>query len=150
MIRGIIFDYNRTLFDPEKWDLIEEVPGLLEKLFKNYKLCLITTGEGHRLEKLEGLDLDKKFTKIIVVQGEHKDKKHFLECAKAMDLEPENVLVIGDKVRAEIKAGNNAGMKTVWFKFGKYAKTPPQEKEQEPTYTITKLDELYSVLEKEK
>ncbi len=150
MIKGIIFDYNRTLFDPEKWDLIDEVPGLLEELSKKYKLCLITTGEGHRLESLEEKGLDKKFTKIIVVEGEHKDKKHFLECAAEMGLKPEEVLVVGDKIQAEIKAGNKAGMKTVWFKFGKYSKILPQTKEEEPTYTIRYLVDLLNILNKEK
>jgi len=42
MIKGIIFDYNRTLFDVDNNKLIEGVPELVEKLSKKYKLCLVS------------------------------------------------------------------------------------------------------------
>ena len=150
MIKGIIFDFNRTLFDPEKWALVEGAPEILNKLTGSFQFCLVTTGERKRTEKLKESNLDKMFKKIIFVQGEHKDKKHFLECAQAMGLKPDEVLVVGDKIKAEIRVGNSLGMKTAWFKFGKYSRILPDSKDEEPTYTITKLDELYSVLEKEK
>lgn len=150
MIKGIIFDYNRTLYDVEGEKLIDRVPELLRELSGKYKLCLIsrTSMHIHRLNILKENGLDKLFDKILIVNAEkeEKKKKHFLECMESMGLDSGSILVVGDKVRSEIFIGKSLGMKTVWLKNGKYANLEPI-KGKEPDYIITNLEELREILD---
>ncbi len=146
MIKGIIFDFNRTLFDPERKALVSVALPLLKELQqKGYKLCLISrkTVEERR-EDISRFGLDQYFMHIVVV--EEKEKQHFEECIAAMKLQPEEIAVVGDRVRSEIYFGNILGMRTIWFKSGKFAKEEPRQKEEEPEYVIKDLKEVLGCL----
>lgn len=55
----------------------------------------------------------------------------------------EQVLIVGDSLSSDIKGGNNYGIDTCWFN----PQREPGSQEIEPTYEITALDELLSVVE---
>ncbi|MEK6901765.1 MAG: HAD hydrolase-like protein [Nanoarchaeota archaeon] len=146
MIKSVIFDFNRTLFDPDKKALVEGALLLLQALQQQeYKLCLISrkTVE-ERQEDISRLGLDKFFMHIIV--AEEKTQEHFSDCLNAMKLQGREVAVVGDRVRSEIYFGNVLGMRTIWFKVGKFAVEEPQKKEEEPNYVITDLGEVLGCL----
>ena len=146
MIRGIIFDFYRTLFDPEQEALMPGALPLLQTLQQQgYKLCLISRkSTKERRENISRFRLDKFFMHIIV--AEEKTKQHFEECLTVMKLPGTEVAVVGDRVKTEIYFGNLLGMKTIWFKMGKFAAEEPQRKEEKPSYVITDLREVLGCL----
>lgn len=58
-MKAAIFDYNRTLFNPETEGLFPEVVGLLEKLRGRFKLALVAKGDAERAKQLEQLGIRK-------------------------------------------------------------------------------------------
>ena len=151
MIKGIIFDFNRTIYDPEKNTLTEGVIGLLEDLSSRFQLCLLSSGaEAERRKQISELGLDEYFKDIQVNEGE-KQESHFQRCLRIMNLKASSeIAVIGDRVAGEICVGNQVGMLTIWYKSGKFATRLPQSKQEIPDYTITALtlQELNKILEK--
>ena len=68
MIKGIIFDFNRTLYIPE----LQELPDKSIELLKNLKrsgflLALISIKESQRDTLIESYDLSSFFSIIIFV-----------------------------------------------------------------------------------
>ena len=61
----IIFDYNRTIFDPETDNLYLGVLELLQKLSSKYELFLISRNEPTRKKRLEELNIKNYFQKIF-------------------------------------------------------------------------------------
>ncbi len=150
MTKGIIFDFNRTIYDPEKNALTEGVIGLLEDLSLRFQLCLLSKGvEAERRKQISELGLDEYFKDIQVNEGE-KQESHFQRCLRIMNLKASEVAVIGDRVAGEIRVGNQSGMLTIWYKSGKFAARLPQNKQETADYTITALTlrELNKILEK--
>lgn len=135
----IIFDYNRTLFDPETGALYPGVPGLLKVLSKQYDLFLISKNEPGRKEKFEKMNIKKYFQKVVFV--EKKTKQLFEDLSN----NSRDVFVVGDRVREEILLGNILGFITIWVKQGKFACELPI-KEQTPQYTIKNIQELQNIL----
>jgi len=150
VIKGIIFDFNRTIYDPEKNALTEGVIELLEDLSSRFQLCLLSSGDKiERRKQISALGLDKYFKDIQVNEGE-KQESHFQMCLRVMDLKASEVAVIGDRIAGEIRVGNQSGMLTIWYKSGKFATRLPQNNQEIPDYTITvlTLQELNEILEK--
>ncbi len=144
MIKGIIFDFNRTLFDPNRNELVNGATEVLENLSKKAKMCIVSGGDGSRLETINSLGIGRFFIKIKVVSKEvGKSESDFQECLDVMNISAEETLVVGDRVEGEIKIGNKMGMKTVWFRFGKHSNTFPKSDEEEPDYEVSNLKEIY-------
>jgi FMN phosphatase YigB (HAD superfamily) len=135
----IIFDYNRTLFDPETDSLYQGVPGLLRVLSKKYDLFLISKNEPGRREKFEKMSIKKYFQKVVFVENKT------TELFEDLSNNSHDVFVVGDRVREEIFLGNVLGFITIWVKQGKFACELPT-KEQTPQYIINNIQELQNIL----
>jgi len=135
----IIFDYNRTLFDPETDSLYPGVSGLLKVLSKKYDLFLISKNEPGRKEKFEKMDIKRYFQRVVFV--ENKTKQLFEDLSN----NSRDVFIVGDKVQEEIFLGNVLGFITIWVKQGKFARELPT-KEQTPQYIINDIRELQTIL----
>ena len=143
MIKGIILDFNRTVYDPEKDKLTDGVLELLDNLKKSdIPLCLLSkkTREDRR-DQITDLGLDEYFIDIQVIEG-NKTEMNFHQCLDKMHLNPHEVLVVGDRIKSEIVLGNKLGMKTIWYKSGKFANELPDKKIEEPNHTVSKLSEI--------
>jgi len=142
MSKGIIFDFNRTIYDPDTNRLTEGAMDLLDCLHKKgYNLSLISKKtRPDRREQISRLGLDKYFHLILVIEG-GKTEQDFQKCIKEMALSSEDVTVVGDRVKSEIYIGNKLGMTTVWFRSGKFMHSSPENKLQEPDHIITELAE---------
>lgn len=150
MIEGIIFDFNRTIYDPRVSGPSRGAIELLESLYEDYKLCLVSClisgiSKEERCEQIVSLWLNKYFKFIQVIEGE-KTIADFRECLRIMELEPQKVLVVGDRVTSEICLGNQLAMTTVWYKSGKFSTLKPENELQEPDHTIIRLDEVKQYL----
>ncbi len=138
----VVFDFNRTIYDPEKGRVIEGAINVLEKLLPKFPMVLYCkTGDG-RGEKIKELGIEKYFKRMVFV--EKKSPRDLLKLAKEFNIGPGEILVIGDRVRSEIAAAKQAGCKTIWFRQGKFAGEEPAKKEEEPDQTIIQLKDLLS------
>lgn len=147
MIRGVIFDFNRTLYDPDTKQLVSGATTILAWLQdRGCQLCLISKKSAEERELLiSSLGLNRYFRKILVIEGS-KQESHFQECLSAMALPASEVAVVGDRIREEIYLGNRMGMHTIWYRSGKFAAEVPENSAQLPRCIITSLEELPTCL----
>ena len=150
MIKGILFDFNKTLYDPELDAIIDDADMILQKLKNDgYQLCLISKlsqkSYDSRAEQISQLGLDRYFIDIQIIEG-NKTEEHFQRCVRIMSLNPSEIAVVGDRIREEITLGNRLGMRTIWYKNGKFSEESPQSHDEKPQHTITSLKEIYKHL----
>lgn len=136
----IIFDYNRTIFDPETDNLYLGVLELLQKLSAKYELFLISRNEPARKRRLEELNIKNYFQKISFV---NEKSKQILE---EISGNTKNVIVIGDSISDEIKIGNQLGFITVRLKKGKFATEIPKNKDEIAKFNITNISDLENII----
>lgn len=136
---NIIFDYNRTLFDPETDALYPGVDAVLKNLAMKNDLFLISRNEPNRKDRFEKLGIGKYFKKILFVEKKTK------EIFKSLIQNLEDTIIIGDRVREEISLGNQLGFITIWIKQGKFSGELP-EKSKQPNYTINDIRELQTII----
>ena len=123
--------------------LIKGARNLLNKLYQNYKLVLITNGlKEVQRPRLAQTGLTKYFEAIIVSDeiGVGKPQKGFFDYTFEQIKHPpkERVLVIGDNIHSDIKGGIDYGLDTCWYNpFGRQ-----NESSLLPTFEIKKLDEI--------
>lgn len=136
----IIFDYNRTLFNPETSDLYDGALELLTSLSKKHTLFLVSRNEPIRHNRIAELGIKDFFADVRFV--EKKEPKLFLELVNGS----KDVLVVGDRVRAEIFVGNSLGFKTVWVKQGLFGKEGPTSEMENPNHEIENISELKDLI----
>lgn len=136
----IIFDWKRTLYDPEYKKLTEGAIDILKFLTTKWsKVILIGKGETDMYQEVKRLKVEKYFSKIIFQEGK-KDMKVFSKFVSIKN--PKLTIVVGDRVRSEIEIGNMLNATTIWIKQGKFSKELPLNKFQEPTFTFNSLIDL--------
>ena len=109
-----------------------------------YKLFLVTFGNREMQEKkIKALGLEKAFDKIIITDNPLGKEKCFREILTKYDLEPEQVLCVGDKIKDEIEVGKKLGMYTALMKHGRHYNFYKSEITENAPYTfITKISDL--------
>lgn len=140
----IIFDYNRTIFNPETGELYPGVFEILLKLSKHNQLYLISQNEKGRAMKLNNLGIKPFFKKVVFVN--EKTVQSFVELVG----HTHDVMVIGDRVKYEIKIGNKLGYVTVWLRQGKFACEIPKNKVETPTHIIDEISQIYEIIDANK
>lgn len=144
-MRGlIIFDFNRTLYDPEKHSLTEGVKELLDDYSKKYNLAIIGKSSEKRGSLLSDLGIKKYFRCIIL--KEEKEENDFLQCLKECNASKEHVWSIGDRIKKEIAISNRLGLKTIWFKSGKFSSEAPDTEAEEPNFTVTSFKDIRKII----
>lgn len=142
----VIFDWKRTLYNPDSKTLIEGTLRLLKYLKQtNINIILIGKGGEEMYQETKRLKIQKYFSKIIFQKGK-KNKKIFFPFVSKKN--PELTLVIGDRVRSELKIGNQLKTTTIWIKQGKFSKERPLNKNQKPKYIVFSVFELLEFLKK--
>ena len=136
----IIFDYNRTIFDPDTDNLYLGVLELLKKLSSKYELFLISRNEPTRKKRLEELNIKNYFQKILFVN--EKSKQVFEEIAG----NTKKVIVVGDSISDEIKIGNQLGLTTIRLKRGKFATETPKDVYEIAQFEIANINELENII----
>ncbi len=136
----ILFDYNRTLFNPETDTLYVGVIELLESLHLQNELYLMSRNEPGRENRLRELGIGKFFSQIVFVE----DKS----LALFVDLvgDTRDVIVVGDCVFDEIRIGNQLGYTTVLVRQGRFADVSPQNLQEKPDYTVDSIPALSILL----
>lgn len=144
MINLVIFDWKRTLYDPDRKNLIEGALDLLEFIkSKNIPMILIGKGGEDMYSEVDRLKVREYFKEIIFAEGE-KNPKVFASYISKED--PQKTLFIGDRVRSELSIGKKLGVTTIWIKQGKFATELPENSNQESDYTVSSLTECLNVI----
>lgn len=149
MSKIIIFDFNRTIYDPEKQSLTPGIVDLLENLSQaEYGLHLVSMAADSRAELIKQLGIESFFTSITLCS--QKTLKLFTEILDAASANPQHSYVVGDRVKKEIRLGNELGLRTIWFKNGRFAEEEPEHYFEQPTFTVSNINEIWSVVQNNK
>lgn len=142
--KAIIFDWGRTLHDPETDALFEGVSEMVQKLSKQFNLALVSLAKSDsppaRKKKIEKSGIAKYF-KVILVGGEDKDEM-YEHALTELGIAPSEVAIVDDRTVRGIAWGNRKGAVTVWVKRGKFAKELPDERTGNPMFTVSNTQEL--------
>lgn len=133
----IIFDFNRTLYNPDTMTLMEGAMAMLRTLKElGHSLYLVSKREAGRTKALEELEISEFFTDICFVDT----KEAAIE--KIIREAADTTYVIGDYLHNEIRIGNRLGARTIWFQRGKFAHLTPETRHDIPWRTVQTLDDV--------
>lgn len=140
----IILDFNRTLYDSDSSQLLDDALDFLKDYNKVYSLALIGKGDEKRASLINDLDI-KKYFKYIKLK-EKKEVSDFIECLKELKFDRKDVWSIGDRIKKEIVLSNQIGIKTIWLKNGKFSNELPSCEEEKPTFTASSFKEIRKII----
>jgi len=144
MVKAIIFDFSRTLYDPDAKSLEPGALAVLKYLSKKYPLGLLSKkGDGNRDGLFESLGIRGYFKAVIIV--EEKSAGSFFDCANLLGIPTAETLAVGDQVKKDVALAKQAGCATAWLCKGKFAVVLPESVEETPDYTIEKLEEILEI-----
>lgn len=142
MIPTIIFDWKRTLFNPNTQKLMPHTKKVIASLHRQrMNLVLIGKGDPSLVDDVQRLGLSPYFSEIRFT-GTEKN----IETFSSFVTNPKQTYVVGDRVRGEIKIGNQLGAITIWIKQGKFAHELPLAADEIPQITIRNIRELERTL----
>jgi putative hydrolase of the HAD superfamily len=165
LIKAVFFDLGDTLVAEESVGGKSLVEATLEKLpyldevltelkRRGYKLGIITntvtSREEHVRMALRKIDVEKYFDVIVtsVDAGFDKpDERIFLTALKALNVKPEEAVMVGNRISTDILGGNRIGMKTILYKWNERYLDIIQSPQEEPTRIISSLKELPETLD---
>lgn len=137
----VIFDWKWTLYHPPSKQLLPGAKELIDHLHaRKVKMVIIGKDQGGNMdEAVDNLGVRKYFHDIRFIKA---PKTPELFNGYARGFLPEQVWVVGDRVRGEIDTGNKIDARTVWMRVGNFSNQTPESKEQEPDYTFRSLHDL--------
>jgi len=98
------------------------IPTLIE-LKKHYKLAIISDAPRMRCwTRLVKMQIDDFFDLVITAADVRKQKTHgapFNAALKKLEIKPDEALMVGDRIKRDIKPAKKLGIKTCYAKYGK-------------------------------
>ncbi|MBI3984921.1 MAG: HAD family hydrolase [Candidatus Levybacteria bacterium] len=143
MIKAVIFDWGRTIYDKENENIFAQTPAVLEYFSKKYKVVVVSLATDGDIEtrfaKIEKYGLWKYLAFALF----HKNDKDalFRNAFGNLRLNPEEILVVDDYMK-RLEFPIKAGCKAIWIKKGKFADFLPNEETGKPNYIINNLSEI--------
>lgn len=131
--------YERTLYYTD----ISRV--VLQTLHQDYPLVLVSNFYGNIRTVLHEFGLDTLFCEVIesaVVGIRKPDQRIFALGVDALDIRPEETVVVGDSITKDIIPAKQAGCQTVWYQGEQWDNTPIDQ--TIPDQIISDLRELVS------
>jgi putative hydrolase of the HAD superfamily len=122
--RSSVAETTRLFYDPVLPDhlpLLEGARENIDYLKSKYHLYLVTAGTLEaQLTKARSLGVYDDFKKIFVVNSLIKQRKKdsFLEILKLHDLQPHELLCVGNSISSEITDAINIDAQACYFEFG--------------------------------
>ena len=148
LTKVIIFDYGRTLYDPENSRLFPRVKSVLHQLSQRYQLAiasLVTNGDvENRWEVLRETNIMQYFASVLFSQT-NKDALYASTIQK-LHVTPAEVAIVDDRTAKAIRWGNRHGAITIWFRNGKFSQELPDAETGQPSFIIHRFDDLLSIL----
>lgn len=144
MLKAIVFDWNGTLYNKEKEEFYPEARKVLTKVREKYKTGLLSRGEKDaRLALLEQTGVKGLFDSIVIMPN--KTDEELKVCLAELHVLPEEALVVDDRPKRGVLAGNTLGCMTCWVRQSEHREEMPKDNET-PTYIIDEIKELLSLL----
>lgn len=127
--------------------LYDGIVELIESLYKNYRLAIVTNGLTAVQKNRIGKSVIAKYFEDIVISEEVKVSKpnpkiFELALCNINHTEKNRVLIVGDSLTTDIKGGSNSGIDTCWYNPGK----TENKTDIRPTYEISNFMELMNIL----
>ncbi len=142
-VKTFIFDWKRTLYDPEHKQLIAGAVQLLAYLAGQSTSVLVGKGDDTMRQEVERLGVGSYFS-AITFEERAKESSLYI---KYVDTErPENTIFIGDRTRSELAVGNQLHARTMWVRQGKFRDEKPENPVYSPTYAVNSLKEALAVI----
>lgn len=165
MIKAVLFDLGDTLIVEEAvrgrqlWEVtlkkVPHVEEVLRELRRRYRLGVITntvtSREQHVRMALKRIGLEQYFDVILTsvdVGCNKPDEKIFLKALEALNVQPKEAVMVGNRVSTDIVGANRIGMKTILFKWNERYPEEARSPSEQPTHTISSLEKLPLVLSK--
>ena len=132
---------NITVF-PDVMDTVIQLKA------RGYRVALVTSGDKEiQRKKIDVLGLNNRYFDDIVITERNKGqskKACFQEIMKRYDLQPEEVICVGDKIDDELAASKSLGMVTIMFEHGRHYKAylKVQDKYIKPDYFIKHIKDI--------
>lgn len=123
--------------------IVASARNVLVELKKSFPMVIVTNFYGNMNAVLKEFKLDSLFDAVVesATEGIRKpDFRLFKIGVKALNMPPEEVLVIGDSFYKDVQPAQRIGCKTVWFKGEGW--TDKQYDETVPDYIITDFKQL--------
>jgi len=142
MVAHIIFDLNRTLYDPETDTLVAHAADVLDACaLKGVRLSLVSRREPGREDVIERFGLSARFSDVLLVSD--KTPEIFSGLIEKSGIAPGDTLVVGDHPE-DVRCGNACGVRTVRFRAGRFRDMNAPD--AQATYEIVCLEELNRLL----
>lgn len=140
----IIFDFNRTLYDPESKTLVRNTQLVLRILLRRgFTLYLVSRADGSRDKLIDDLGLGQYFARITFTSN--KSTQDIQDIIAPEDIDCSSSFVVGDRVRQEIAFGNMLGLQTIWVRSGKFSDEFPRTVMEQPTHSVNALIDVLSI-----
>jgi uncharacterized cofD-like protein len=126
------------------------IPTLKELKDKNYKLFLLSAGVHERQEqKIQILGLKPYFDEIIVTDQEIGPliEDCIQDLIRRHNLNPKEVVMVGDKAREELRTAKSFGMTTIQMLHGRFKNEPSINECDRPNYKIKRIFQIPTVLQ---
>jgi HAD superfamily hydrolase (TIGR01509 family) len=140
-------DVHKSNF--ERFSVRPEVPEMLASLASRCKLGLAANSGAAMLDRLKEHDLLRYFTsqKPGAVLGLAKpDVRYFLQVLEELHVNPEQAVMVGDRIDCDVVPAKLLGMKAVLYRVGRHKDQQPRAPEEIPDAQIDNLTELDKVL----
>ncbi|OJG72536.1 HAD superfamily hydrolase [Enterococcus quebecensis] len=129
-------------------DLLGNSKEIIQQLKPNYQLYIVTNGVAKtQYQRLDDSELRPFFNDVFVSEevGYQKPMKEYFDYVfeRIPSFDQEKTLIIGDSLASDIQGGNLAEIQTLWLNSSKQ----PADSIIKPTYEISRLDDIFSVLE---
>lgn len=135
-----IFDWKRTLYDPEYRTLLMGSMETLEAVSKRGgRMVLIGKGSQEMYNEVERLGIKSYFSSIEFNEGPKQDHQF----AKYIDPEdPKRTIVVGDRLQSELTIGHSLGATTIWVRQGKFSNEGATDSSWRPDHIVGSLLEV--------
>ncbi|AIF69046.1 haloacid dehalogenase [Palaeococcus pacificus DY20341] len=144
-----VIGYHNTKFTQLK-DVKNAKKALIKLSSMGLRLGIVTDGDPiKQWEKILRLELEDFFEHVIISDFEGVKKPHpkiYQKALKLFGVEPEEAVMVGDRLYSDIYGAKNVGMHTVWFRYGK-RKNSDLDYREYADFEIHDLLELPKLLE---
>lgn len=131
--------------------LTEGIDQVIRTLARSFKLALAANQPRLVRKKLEQTGLMEFFVSTVV-SGDlglsKPDSRLFLAICERIGTEPENCIMIGDRLDNDIYPANILGMRTIWIKSGPHARQEPRIPEDVPDAVVEKMPDVIDIIER--
>jgi 2-haloalkanoic acid dehalogenase type II len=126
-------------------DIFPDVFDVLEKMQKTHILASISNG----FADLETIGISKYFKASLAAHSfgcAKPDPRIFLAMAEKLQLEPQEMMYIGDDLRLDVQAAQEVGMQAVWMNRQQLDLKDSKYPDVKPDLIVKDLHELLAVL----